>query len=142
VASHGPFPALRGLAPLRDGTPVTRVMGDSHAALFAHAGWRPGRVKATYGTGSSIMSLGDPPGGARRALPHGGVGRRRAGLAFEGNIRSTGATLTWLAEFLGTTPAALAEAPRRPATASTSSPASAASARRGGTTARSACSAG
>ena len=35
-------------------------MGDSHAALFAHAGWRPGQVKATYGTGSSIMSLGDP----------------------------------------------------------------------------------
>ena len=33
-------------------------MADSHAALFAHAGWRPGVVKATYGTGSSVMALG------------------------------------------------------------------------------------
>ena len=79
VAVVRPVPAVRGLAPLRDGTPVTAVLGDSHAALYAHAGWRPGRVKATYGTGSSIMGLGDPPGGASDgALPDGGVGRRRA----------------------------------------------------------------
>ena len=50
---------MRGLPPLADGTPVFAVMGDSHSALFAHAGWRPGQVKATFGTGSSIMSLGD-----------------------------------------------------------------------------------
>jgi glycerol kinase len=56
VASDGPFPAVRGLAPLREGTPVLAVLGDSHAALFAHAGWRPGVVKATYGTGSSVMT--------------------------------------------------------------------------------------
>ena len=41
--------------------PVGAVLGDSHAALFAHAGWRPGTVKATYGTGSSVMGLGRPP---------------------------------------------------------------------------------
>jgi len=111
VASSGPFPPLRGLAPLRDGTPVTAALGDSHAALYAHAGWHPGRVKATYGTGSSIMGLGHPPGGASDALcltvawDDG-----EPALAFEGNIRATGATLTWLAEFLGTTPSALAEA--------------------------------
>jgi hypothetical protein len=29
------------------------------AAMFAHGGWRPGVVKATYGTGSSVMALGD-----------------------------------------------------------------------------------
>ena len=67
VPSTGPFPGVRDLAPLPDGTPVCAVMGDSHAALFAHAGWRPGQVKATFGTGSSIMSLADPdnrhPGG-------------------------------------------------------------------------------
>ena len=44
------------------------MLGDSHAALFAHAGWRPGYVKATYGTGSSIMSLGDPAAAPSTAL--------------------------------------------------------------------------
>jgi glycerol kinase len=110
VASTGPFPSIRGLPPLRDGTPVTAVLGDSHAALFAHAGWRPGQVKATYGTGSSIMSLGEPGAAASDALcltiawDDG-----EPAYAYEGNIRSSGATLTWLAELLGTTPPALAE---------------------------------
>src|SRR3954463_7740741 len=95
VASTGPFPAVRGLAPLRDGTPVYAVMGDSHAALFAHAGWRPGQIKATYGTGSSVMSLGAPD-----AWHSGGLGLAHAwddeghvAHAYEGNIRSSGATL-------------------------------------------------
>jgi glycerol kinase len=85
-------------------------MGDSHAALFAHAGWRPGYVKATYGTGSSVMSLGDPALGASPALCltvawDDGT----PAYAYEGNIRSTGATLTWLADLLDTTPGALAD---------------------------------
>ena len=111
VSSIGPFPAVRGLAPVPDGTPVTAVMGDSHAALYAHAGWRAGYVKATYGTGSSIMGLGDPSAASASdalcvtvAWDDGGPA-----YAFEGNIRSAGATLTWLAELFGTTPAALAE---------------------------------
>jgi glycerol kinase len=112
VSSTGPFPAVRGLAPLRDGTPVSAVMGDSHAALFAHAGWRPGQVKATYGTGSSIMSLGDPaawtPGGIALTIAWDDGGK--AAFAYEGNIRSTGGTLTWLAAVLETTPSALAQA--------------------------------
>ncbi|MFD0476174.1 FGGY family carbohydrate kinase [Nonomuraea thailandensis] len=100
VPSCGPFPAARDLPPLADGVPVLAVMGDSHAAMFAHAGWRPGVVKATYGTGSSVMAIG---------------GGRSAGLcrsiawdlgdgpvpAVEGNIRATGRTLTWLSELLG-----------------------------------------
>jgi glycerol kinase len=110
TASTGPFAAVRGLQPLRDGTPVAGVMGDSHAALFAHAGWRPGHVKATYGTGSSVMALGDPSRAASESLcltvawEHG-----EPSYAYEGNIRATGATLTWLAALLGTTPADLAE---------------------------------
>ena len=85
-------------------------MGDSHAALFAHAGWRPGQVKATYGTGSSIMSLGRLPDHGSEALC--------ATIAWddgtpqpavEGNIRASGATLTWLAAVLETSPEALAE---------------------------------
>jgi glycerol kinase len=111
VPSTGPFPGVRDLPPLADGTPVLAVMGDSHSALFAHAGWRPGQVKATFGTGSSIMSLGDAtawsPGGL--CLTIAWEDEHGPAHAFEGNIRSTGATLTWLANLLGSTPAAIAE---------------------------------
>jgi glycerol kinase len=100
VGSCGDFPATRGLAPIPDGTPVRAVLGDSHAAMFAHAGWRPGVVKATYGTGSSVMALGD--GGDGTALCR-SVAWDVTGpvLAVEGNIRATGRTLTWLAELFG-----------------------------------------
>ncbi len=85
------------------------MLGDSHAALYGHGARRPGDVKVTYGTGSSIMGL----------LPHGtavggGLARtvawqtgERPVLAFEGNILSTGATLVWLAGVLQTDPGAL-----------------------------------
>src|SRR3954449_10706524 len=109
VSSTGPFPGTKGLAPLPDGTPVCAVMGDSHAALFAHAGWRPGQVKATYGTGSSIMCLGDPATPTNLCLTIAWDDAGHVAHAFEGNIRSTGATLTWLAKLLGTTPAELAD---------------------------------
>lgn len=109
-ASNGPFPALRGLPPLPDGTPVHAVLGDSHAALFAHGAFTPGAVKATYGTGSSVMGLLqdaqqlDPGLCLTIAWSLGD----QVQLAAEGNIRSTGAGLKWLAELLGLTPAALA----------------------------------
>ena len=110
VSSTGPFPLVRALAPVPDGTPVTAVMGDSHAALYAHAGWRTGYVKATYGTGSSIMSVGDAESADSDALCltvawDDGI----PAYALEGNIRSAGATLTWLSELFETTPAELAE---------------------------------
>jgi glycerol kinase len=67
-------------------------------------------VKATYGTGSSIMGLGDPAAMRSEALcltiawDDGSPA-----YAFEGNIRATGATLIWLAALLDTTPAELAD---------------------------------
>lgn len=101
----------RGLAPLPADVPVTGVLGDSHAALFAHAGWRPGCVKATYGTGSSVMGLTE-------SVRVGSTGLARTiawetdepRYALEGNIRSSGATLVWLANLLGTRPGPLAAA--------------------------------
>jgi glycerol kinase len=108
VPSSGPFGGgTRSFTPLPDGTPVLAVLGDSHAALFAHAGWRPGIVKATYGTGSSVMS------GAGSTAPAEGLcltiawSTGRPTYAHEANIRSSGRTLTWLAELLGTTPSDL-----------------------------------
>ncbi len=115
VASNGPFPKARGLAPLADGTPIGAVLADSHSALFAHGAFAPGPVKATQGTGSSIMGLVD-----RAAVRDGDAGAPgvcltlawrldRSMLAYEGNIRSAGATLIWAAELLGISTTELAE---------------------------------
>lgn len=84
--------------------PIHGVMGDSHAALFGHCGWKVGDAKATYGTGSSLM-LNIGPG--MRAAPQGIVlslawgFRGAASYVFEGNIHATGYTLKWLKDNLG-----------------------------------------
>jgi glycerol kinase len=110
VPSTGPFPAAKGLSPLPDGVPVRAVMGDSHSALFAHGAFAPGQIKATFGTGSSVMGLVGEAG----ALDPGvcltiawWVGERPA-LAAEGNIRAAGSTLKWVADLLGVSPDELA----------------------------------
>ncbi|WP_131195947.1 FGGY-family carbohydrate kinase [Lichenihabitans psoromatis] len=101
VPSNGPFPALRRLAPLPDGVPLAAVMADSHAALFAHGAKRPGDVKATQGTGSSVMGLVtsgatlDPGVCKTIAWSLDGIVH-----AAEGNIRAAGATLRWVAGLL------------------------------------------
>jgi glycerol kinase len=105
--STGPFPASRGLPPLADGTPVLAVMGDSHAALFAHGAFAPGQVKATYGTGSSVMGRIAHPealdAGACLTIGWQTDDDPEVGPAFaaEGNIRATGAALRWMAGILG-----------------------------------------
>lgn len=111
VPSQGPFPSTRGLAPLSDGVPVTAVLGDSHAALFAHAGWAPGTVKATYGTGSSVMAVVPSPArvSSGLCLTVAWQTGSHPTWAVEGNVRSTGATVNWLAGVLGRSPAELAE---------------------------------
>jgi glycerol kinase len=43
------------------GLPIACLIGDSHGALYGHAGFEPGSVKATYGTGSSLMTPTDRP---------------------------------------------------------------------------------
>ncbi|WP_204259569.1 FGGY-family carbohydrate kinase [Lichenicola cladoniae] len=102
VASTGPFPSVGGLPPLSDGTPIHAVMGDSHAALFGHGAFSPGQVKATYGTGSSVMGLIAEPDDlqAGLCLTIGWMTDRPA-YAAEGNIRSAGSALRWMAGILG-----------------------------------------
>ncbi|MCZ7436717.1 FGGY family carbohydrate kinase [Micromonospora sp. WMMC241] len=100
VGSCGDFPAVRDLWPVPDGVAVRAVLGDSHAAMFAHAGWRPGVVKATYGTGSSVMAVGD--GGDSPQLCRSVAWDIDGPVhAVEGNIRATGRTLSWLADLFG-----------------------------------------
>ncbi|MFE7976601.1 FGGY family carbohydrate kinase [Streptomyces shenzhenensis] len=104
VPSTGPFGRLKGLAPLADGTPVLAVLGDSHAALFAHAGWRAGIVKATYGTGSSIMTVTGSPAAAGSTCTTIAWSTGQPTYAQEANIRSSGRTITWLAGLLDIAP--------------------------------------
>ncbi len=115
---------------------ITGVLGDSHAALYGHGARGPGSVKVTLGTGSSIMGLlpglADSPAGLVTTLawshqvseaavarpegddaagepstPQAAATAGRPSYAFEGNILSSGATLVWLADVLGTSPAEL-----------------------------------
>lgn len=111
VASNQMHKAVAGVLPgIAAGVPIAGVLGDSHAALFAHAGWMPGRVKATYGTGSSVMALG-PGADAASGLCTTIAWSDERGIAhaLEGNILSSGSTLVWLAELFGTTVDSLAE---------------------------------
>ncbi len=89
---------------LSNDVPLSGIMGDSHAALFAHQGWNSGNFKATFGTGTSIMGLTESKPQTIAWQINGQITR-----AVEANILSTGSTLLWLAELLGTTPDELAK---------------------------------
>ena len=98
-AWYGELAALDGLPP---GIPVASLIGDSHAALFGHGAPKPGWVKATYGTGTSL--LGATPG--LPAIPDGLVGTvawADGGVVYglEGNIPTTGAAVQWMERVLG-----------------------------------------
>lgn len=94
-----------------NGWSIAAMLADSHAALYGHGIREPGAVKVTYGTGSSVMGLvsedASVPSSLARTIAWTTKGRTR--YAFEGNILSSGATLVWLAELLGVTPAKLLE---------------------------------
>ena len=91
-----------GILPKR--VPIIGVMGDSQASLFAQRCHRPGDVKATFGTGTSVLlNIGgkfQPSGnGAVTALAW--VWRGQPTYAFEGLINFSAATIEWLKNQLG-----------------------------------------
>lgn len=84
--------------------PIYSAMGDSHGALFGQGCHEPGMVKATYGTGSSVMmNIGEKPvasaNGLVTSLAWGMDGK--VNYVLEGNINYTGAVITWLQKDLG-----------------------------------------
>jgi glycerol kinase len=92
-----------GCGGIAAGIPIASMVGDSHAALFAHGGFRPGTIKATYGTGSSLMrttpALVFATSGLCSTVAW-GLGDTTV-YALEGNISATGAALQWIADLLG-----------------------------------------
>ena len=83
--------------------PICGVLGDSHAALFGQGCLKPGMIKATYGTGSSLMmNIGDKPikssHGVVTSLAWGRGGK--VDYVLEGNLNYTGAVITWLKDDL------------------------------------------
>ncbi|KRA99061.1 glycerol kinase [Devosia sp. Root685] len=92
-----------GVSALSSGVPVRAMIGDSHAALFGHGVRAPGTVKATYGTGTSLMAL--TPNRVRST--HGissTIAWSQNGKvqhALEGNISVSGQAAAFAAELLG-----------------------------------------
>ena len=85
------------------GIPIAAAIGDSHAALFGHAGFAPGLVKATYGTGSSLMTVAPERARSRHGLST-TVAWSVAGQvqhALEGNITVTGSAVEWIGQIVG-----------------------------------------
>jgi glycerol kinase len=102
--SGGVFGETVASSTLPAGVPIAAMIGDSHAALFGHAAFGAGVVKATYGTGSSLMA----PTSTAIESHHGlstTIAWARESLAdvtyaLEGNIYATGAAVAWLADVL------------------------------------------
>ncbi|HET8845008.1 MAG TPA: glycerol kinase GlpK, partial [Ktedonobacteraceae bacterium] len=92
------------LGRLPAGIPIVALIGDSHAALFGQAGFQHGAIKATYGTGTSLMApLPDlilSKQGLSTTIAW-ALDRERVIYALEGNISVTGAAVQWVGEFLG-----------------------------------------
>lgn len=87
---------------LPGGIPIASLIGDSHGALYGHAGFQPGSIKATYGTGSSLMTPTRSPVISEHGLSTTiAWAREQATYALEGNIYVTGAAVQWLGQFLG-----------------------------------------
>ena len=105
-SSSAVYGASASIGKLPAGVPIASLIGDSHAALYGQAGFEPGTVKATYGTGSSLMTLTAEPVISEQGLSTTiawaiAAESQQVHYALEGNISATGAAAQWLGEFLG-----------------------------------------
>ncbi|MFM2484696.1 FGGY family carbohydrate kinase [Celerinatantimonas yamalensis] len=102
VSSCGPRGVTSHVPGLPDGITIHAQLGDSHAALFGQGGFLPGIVKATYGTGSSLMTLMKPtePPDPRVSTTIAWFDEQPY-FAMEGNITHTGAAIQYMAKLLG-----------------------------------------
>lgn len=82
--------------------PIFGVLGDSNGALFGQGCVYPGMVKATYGTGSSVMlNIGKKPVFCKDLVTSLAWGMEgQVNYVLEGNVNYTGAVITWLKDDL------------------------------------------
>lgn len=125
---------------------VRGIAGDQQAALVGQACFRPGMVKATYGTGCFVLlNAGAQPIRSRHQLltTIGTQWPGHRGYALEGSIFVAGAAVQWLRDGLGVLSSAdqsgILAANRTRLRTSTWCRRSPASARRTGTAGRAAC---
>jgi glycerol kinase len=84
--------------------PINSMIGDSHSACFGEGCFQPGTIKATMGTGSSVMMN---TGSTRIRSKHGMVSTicwstsDRVDYALEGVIVSCGSTVNWFQDQMG-----------------------------------------
>lgn len=102
-ASNSCFGHTGDATALAAGIPVQAMMGDSHAALFGHGVRQPGLVKATYGTGSSLMALTPARIRSGNGLSGTIAWSTAAGVAFaiEGNITVSTQAAVFVSTLLG-----------------------------------------
>lgn len=103
LPSDSLFGLTAGQGALPEGVPVRAMLGDSHAALYAHGVRQPGAVKATYGTGSSLMTLIERPVASANGLSTTiawSAGGANA-YALEGNISVSGQAAAFASALLG-----------------------------------------
>lgn len=96
------FAETAASSPLGAGVPIASMIGDSHAALFGQRGFLPGSIKATYGTGSSLMTPIQELRISDRGLSSTVAwALKDITYALEGNISVTGSAVQWFGQFLG-----------------------------------------
>jgi glycerol kinase len=98
-------PTTGRLGTTAGGVPVSALVGDEPATLFAQGCIRPGMAKTTYGRGSVVLrNAGDrcpvPADGLLTTVAWSLAGARPT-FAYEGSIAATGAALDWLRDGLG-----------------------------------------
>lgn len=83
--------------------PIGAIVADQQSGMFAHAAFRPGDWKASYGTSATLMlSTGNTPARAAGLMPMLlAVERDETLFALEGMVISAGALLDWLVRDLG-----------------------------------------
>ena len=102
--SSGEFGRTVRIGRLPAGIPIMGIAGDQQAALFGQAGFRPGAIKNTYGTGAFILlNTGREAVASRHGLittvACGPAGK--PAYALEGSVFVAGAAIQWLRDELG-----------------------------------------
>ena len=103
LPSNSRFGTTAETTALPAGIPILAMMGDSHAALYGHGIRHPGTVKATYGTGSSLMALTPQRTASTNGLSGTIAWTDRQGTAYalEGNITVSAQAAAFMASLLG-----------------------------------------